>query len=309
MNKETKNTIVFLVVLVAVFGVVDFVFGKAAQKLLFGMPAAPNELARRNYVINRSDEECLILGSSRAAHHYNPSIIQDSLNLTVYNAGLDGHGISYADGVIKARIQRSLPSLIILECSSIELQHSWLSSINSLKPYYSKYPSILEFSQSVNGNNEKIKSKFAFYRFNSTLLPMIKTYFSKQEDKQKGFVPLDNSVSKVIVNDIQKESSIERIDSVSNIVLADFIATCKNRGINLVICYSPILGNVKDEAMLLSNRFQELDVPFLDFSDDSTFINHPNLLFKDNTHLNKDGADIYSRIVAHKIKGILAQPL
>lgn len=305
MKKEAKNTIVFLVVLTFFFVLVDIVFGKVALSILLGMPPAPNELARRNYALNKSEDDCLILGSSRATHHYSPSIIHDSLNISVYNAGLDGHGISYVDGVLKIRTQRFKPSLIILECSSFELQNTWLNSINSLKPYYELYPQALELSQIVTGKEEKFKSKFAFYRFNSTLLPMIKTFFSSSEDTNKGYVPLETAKSKIVVNDQPTDSPIFQIDSISDKLLVDFVTTCKKENIKLVVCCSPIMGDSKNVVSVLSDRFKELEVPFFDYSNDTTFINHPQQLFKDNTHLNKQGAEIYSKMVAHRIKGLL----
>lgn len=305
MSKEARKTVCFVLVLISTFIVVDLLFGKIALKMLLNMPAAPNELGRRNYVVSASDDDCLILGSSRAAHHYNSLILQDSLNVSVYNAGLDGHGISYANGILKARVQRSKPSLVILECSSIELLREWLNSVSSLKPYYELYPKVLEVAQTVNGKKEKLKSKFAFYRFNSSLFPMIKTYLSMEKDHNKGFVPLSNEDSKIILDDIHKESSITQIDSVCNNVLVDFISTCKNENIQLVVCYSPILGDVKSEAMILSKLFEDQDILFFDYSGDTTFINHPQQLFRDNTHLNKRGADIYSQLIAHKIKALL----
>lgn len=60
------------------------------------------------YVTDKTNEDILIFGSSRAIHHYNPQIISDSLGMTCYNCGQNGNGIVLFYGMwqmIKERYQ------------------------------------------------------------------------------------------------------------------------------------------------------------------------------------------------------------
>ena len=53
---------------------------------------------RDNYICDKSVDDILIFGSSRAVHHYNSSMIEDSLGMSCYNCGDDGNGIILSYG-------------------------------------------------------------------------------------------------------------------------------------------------------------------------------------------------------------------
>ena len=48
------------------------------------------------YLINEVHEDVLLLGTSRCNLHYVPSIMQDSLGMSVYNGGIDASHCIYA---------------------------------------------------------------------------------------------------------------------------------------------------------------------------------------------------------------------
>ena len=264
------------------------------------MPAAPNEVARMNYQVKQCESECLILGSSRASHHYAPSIIQDSLGLSTYNAGGNGHGISYADGVLRAIIGRKKPKLIILECSDGEFRADWTEKVGSLKPYFKEHPEILHLAMRVVGDKESLKSKFSAYRFNSLLFPVLGTYLNYSMDKEKGFMPLKgNNIPEMKMRESKGAFSI---NNMNRNVFEDFVGICKDNNIKVVAFCSPIYQDFSSERIELSKICEEKDIPFYDYSNDEFFMSHPEY-FWDNAHLNKDGAEIYTKLVIAGIKG------
>ena len=55
--------------------------------------AKGSSIREMNDVCLDNQYDVLIMGSSRAHHHYVPEIISDSLGLSCYNTGKDGNGI------------------------------------------------------------------------------------------------------------------------------------------------------------------------------------------------------------------------
>ena len=72
-------------------------------------------VGHHNKIINHSDEDILIFGSSRAIHHYNPQIIKDSLAMSCYNCGQDGNGIILFYGWWQLMKERHTPKLVIYD--------------------------------------------------------------------------------------------------------------------------------------------------------------------------------------------------
>lgn len=300
MNKEVKKTISFLIILLASFAIVDWVFGKFAYNILIKMPQSSGEIAKMNYQIEYSDYDCYILGSSRAVHHYNPFIIKDSLRFSTYNAGCDGQGISYADGLLNAIIDRHLPKVVILECGQIELANNWLEKMSTLKPYYKEHPKLLTIAMKINGSTEKLKCISSFYRFNSKFFQVLKAYALGSEDNSYGYEPFNSKVIEYLSYNKDTKEIYELGDNAKS-VLEDFVKTCKRNNIRLVAFCSPVLYDYSEVSQNLNEVFKELDVPFYDYSNDTTFINH-NELFGDFVHLNSEGADIYTKKIIKDLR-------
>jgi len=283
------------------FAAVDWIFGKVAYKLLTRMPHSTGELAKMNYQIESSVYDCYILGSSRAAHHYAPSVIADALGMSVYNAGCDGQGVSYADALLKSILDRHKPKIVILECGQIEIEKNWLEKMSVLKPYYVTHPKVFDLALMINGNTERVKCMSSLYRFNSKAFQIIKSYALSSEDKSYGYEPISANEQKVKgLSYKSNEKENFALDSTVEKVLEDLVKTCKDNNIKLVVFCSPVLYDYSDVSRGLSDLFRDLEVPFYDYSNDTSFIYHSEL-FGDFVHLNSTGADLYSRKVASDV--------
>src|SRR5690554_6228279 len=96
---------VLLVLLVVVDKLVGLSFTYFTSKAL---ERAPNAM-RTEHTIAKVEAEMIILGASRANHHYNPVILEDSINLSVFNCGKDGKPFYYSAAMFDAIIQRYNP--------------------------------------------------------------------------------------------------------------------------------------------------------------------------------------------------------
>ena len=112
MKKFLLKVVLFLACVV----IMDLVFGYGFSWLR--SHAKGGSTANCEYIANRVEEDIIILGSSRATHHYIPQIIEDSLGMSCYNCGEEGNGVILAYGRLKMLTNRYKPQLILYEITS-----------------------------------------------------------------------------------------------------------------------------------------------------------------------------------------------
>ena len=96
---------VFIFFTLVVF--VDYLFGVVCS---FMIKESKGGVTRQMHNLCFEDQyDILIMGSSRAHHHYVPEIIADSLGATVYNSGQDGNGFILHYGVLQMVWKRYNP--------------------------------------------------------------------------------------------------------------------------------------------------------------------------------------------------------
>ena len=117
--------------------VIDCVIGTMFSTLLAKAKGGNN--ARNNYINDYTTQDILIFGSSRAIHHYHPTIISDSTDMTCYNCGQDGNGVILNYGRLLMIGKRYKPKMIIYDVQNTfdltagEDNHKYLAW---LKAYY-----------------------------------------------------------------------------------------------------------------------------------------------------------------------------
>ena len=109
MKHFVIKTLLFLVIVAAA----DFLFGWMMDGVLRG--TMKGDWGRNNYIFSGVRSDVIILGSSRAIHHYDPQILSDTLGLTCYNCGEDGMGILLMYARYRAIRERYVPRLVIYE--------------------------------------------------------------------------------------------------------------------------------------------------------------------------------------------------
>lgn len=301
-NIELKKVLLGVLATVMLLVAADWAVGTWSEKMYY--KSRYGIFHRQIYCLQESKEDILILGSSRAAHHYVPQIFEDSLGMSCYNAGSDGMCIYYHYGILAGMISRGhIPSLVIYEVMPDDVLDTHRATftleaaLDRLAPHYGEVD-LIDSIFALNGWKETLKLKIKTYRYNSKLVQTIKCNFfrTKEERGYEGY----NGVLKEIDNKSISSDDYCFDDSKIKYV-RKFITLCHDNGIRLYFYYSPSFGGRSSSGIVkIKEVAEEYNVPFDDYSDIYQFQGTP--LYYDRTHLNDFGAHEYSRFVASELK-------
>lgn len=263
------------------------------------------EIHKIHTIMTKVAPEMLILGSSRASHHYCPDILHNSIDVNdikfVYNAGKNGNGTVISFGYLLAINQRSFPKYILCEITpEFDISEDHLPDLSILYPYINidGIKELIEFFDP----SEKVKLNSNSYRFNSVLLRLFPSML-KYDIRNDGYEPLYGQMKISQVNKQEYKNfklSLKKVE-----ILKKFILNAKDNGTKLIFAISPTFGvseiGIYNEEIKIISQY---GVVVLNHLNDDRFINSPEF-FQDKVHLNDKGAKLYSKIVAEEINKII----
>ena len=247
-------------------------------------------------LVMRDKHDVLILGSSRARHHYDTPFLSNMLGLDVYNAGYDGNGVVLAYGIFEMVLERYVPKLIIFDVEpdfDINVYASDNNNkryINNLKPYY-RNKAIAQVINQVS-IEESYKVHSGMIRYNTVIINKLKDKFRSGADNTKGFMPI---LGKYVGEPAKREGAAPEADALKIDFLERLILLAQSNNISIIFAASPKYGMVSvsdlQPAVDICKRY---NVPFLDFYQNEDFMNHKEW-FKEPMHLNDVGARKFSQ--------------
>ena len=292
-----------IIIFLGIVVILDYGLGFILKQLYFGQTSGFQY--RTTYSMEKTKAELLILGSSRANHHYHPEKFEKRLNLTYYNAGRDGTSILYDYAVLQGVLKRYTPRIIILDFNirQFEKKQESYDRLSFLLPYYKTHKEIRHIVD-LKGPNEKLKMISAIYPYNSSIFRIIagNSEFNKKRTRDiNGYVPLTKIMSshKPPTN----ETLNYDIDSLKIAFYESFIMDCINANIKLYILCSPSSFRIdfNDPSIKLGSEIAEkFNIPFIDFSNTPVFFYNYSV-FADMYHLNDEGAKLYSDLVIDSV--------
>lgn len=260
---------------------------------------------RNNYICNHTSEDVLIFGSSRALHHYNPKIIEKELGLSCYNCGQDGNGIILNLGRLMLITSRYNPKLIIYDITpSFDVfakddNHKYLYW---LRPFYD-HPPIHKLFEKID-SVECYKMLCHLYRNNSSFLMALADWLHPQKSiGTNGYQPLNGMID--ISKTIDSASAHYRIDSLKMTMMDQFIQWVDS-STYIVFVYSPMWSgrNSNNGIKQIKELCSRNGVPFLDYSNSDVYV-HNNECFVDGSHLNSNGADLFTEELIRSLKLVI----
>ena len=298
MKKAIYITLITLGIIVAC----DMLVGAVSRKLVMAAPDAGLNQTNTAQALFNKKADVLVLGSSRANHHYVSSMFKDSLGLTCYNAGRDGHDILYAAMIFHSFLERDIPKIVIVDITESMLDGSWIKNNKDMTCFYGASKAVTKvMDRDVLKGFDKIKMLSNLYRYNNTLEWLATAYLSNWGEGD-GYFPMpvtDNGMTKKIGKDFHFKPH-----STCLAYLDDIAEICKKKNIQLVLCVSPSLAysyHSSNDWMKVYGQQQQIKT--IDFTGDTTYVNHSDLFF-DATHLNDKGARIFTHNFIQKLKNI-----
>lgn len=313
LTRFSVSAVIIIVALVFVDMLVDF-FGTMSLDYLPDFNGkVSSEIVKNNYRIMRIDYDIMIVGSSRASHHYNTTLLSDSINeytdsrFSVYNAGIDGQFSNSSCLVVESILSRYTPKMIVLDVEDSGLWHvkGKESKNNYLylnAPYYNKIQVVRHYFDDM-GRKERIMVKSSMFKFNNKVLKIGQSFIRKGTQPNDGYEPLYGS--SVDTTKIKKEESEKEmvVDAYSENNLRRVLQLCKDKDVNLVLVSSPRF-RFQNDNKLIHSLSQEYNIPYIEIYNIDFFNRHPEM-FKDASHLNDDGATIFTQLFFEQLKPYL----
>jgi len=296
-----KKFIVRLLIIIAITFVADRGFGYVA-KILYSRTTTTDEY-KVNSVIYRMDDPVVFMGSSRAHHHYIPSIIGDTLQTGVYNAGLWGTRNTFFQYALLCNIlQRYTPKTICWEIHPIDYLQTPFSSyetVDELAPFVNYSP---ECDALLKKSGQYYRCEVShLYRYNSRFVNLLVGLTSHASSSNKGYKAMsgifDTAHATVIKDKFPYPVSEEKVHYMQL-----FIDKCKEKHIQLILLYSPKFA-VEDPSLfnIPDSLARKNGIPFINHYNMEGITGHPEY-FYDWGHLNSNGAEKYSPIIASELK-------
>ncbi|WP_290793208.1 hypothetical protein [Flavihumibacter sp. UBA7668] len=256
------------------------------------------------YSVLKTKEDVLVFGSSRAQHHYNSAVLEDSLNLTVFNAGAGGQNIYYHTGILKAAFERYQPKVVLLDMSYIDYEvtpPTWdREKLSLLLPFTQKSDAAKE-TVLLRGHFEQLKMQSDLYRFNSTIYQIVKNNVSGELEHQQGYVALNHVYNGAPQKAVSAEAAI---DSAKLNYLSDFIEYAKSNQAKVIVLVSPHYIEKHQSANLnfVTNLLKEKHgISVWNYEQDPQYLSKKEW-FHDAFHLNDAGATVFSSAISKRIK-------
>lgn len=302
MNREIRKLLLFLVPAALILLATDITIGLTLEKLYDRMRTG--EKARANFAIKKASPDVFIFGSSRALYHYNPKVLEDSLKLTVYNAGRSNQSVLYHLAILRSILNRHQPKLIVLDVNEDELEQEALKYelLSALYPYYHIDTTIGNFLRKVDPSTNTLALSRSL-PFNSTLFAVLYRGVFPGEGRGEdynGYMYKERTHEE----DIKVEDNCgfqPTYDPALINSLNEFITLCQSRHIPLVLSISPRFTRFncdRPEVVKIERIAQSRNVRFFNFTRELQIREY----FVDPGHLNVRGSIEYTSLFAQELR-------
>ncbi len=292
-------------------------FGILVLMLLIGLDVfisnrLKNSTDRRFVVWNditngNIDADMLIMGSSRAWVHYSPQILDSILNLFTYNIGIDGSTFNRQIERYKIyRLYNRKPSYIIQNID-------FFSTLG----YRIGYEREQYFPYLINRQCMSIfQEPFYWYEYipfnryvgySDLMKDAIHNEYKNNQNLYKGYGGQNAIWDGKALNDLD---SIEfTYNKCVKDMFIDYIAQAKRDSITMIFVYAPFyieglrkVTNLEESFAIFDSIANEFDVPILDYT--YSYLSYDTTYFYNASHLNKQGAELFSTMLANDLDSL-----
>lgn len=315
MKKFFIITFIFSLCCLLQIYLIDFVVNNGLKKSDYKYYHEWNQIYN-----SKINADLIVLGSSRATGHVDPQILDTLLGIDSYNLGMPAYKINMQLARFSVYLKyNKKPNYIIqiLDFNTFAKKQQPYQ-IQQFYPYFSDTIITNTLKHEFNVLNWAIFN-IPLYRYagETQLIKIgILEYFKiKHYDEfigYKGYYAGDkkwDGTFDKFVKDNSKGVEIEINDQSVNI-FNGFLKKCKNENIKVYLVLAPeyhelfhYLLNRKQVQEIYKNFEREYGFNFIDYSDNPISFNKS--LFYNSQHLNRKGAEMFTRDLSLKIKNVM----
>lgn len=267
-----------------------------------------------HYLNNVNTPELLFIGNSTTKRH----IIPDSIFLSSFNLSHYGMGISFNHGLMSVLAQNNkLPQHIVLSINVDDMlvkneeEKTHISDCRNLGHYYAS-DSLVTTCINKSSKFEKIKYWFLSYRYNGQVLNTIIESFRKRKYKigfngfeglnvnPKDTLRLEENEIETDVKALEKEINKQSLQQI--IAIKDLLDLHHS---NLILLVPQEYLNKPLEYLSVLKEFEEFvdqnKIATIDFYSNRIKELNKKKYWYDNTHLNIEGAALYSAVLNREL--------
>ena len=307
MNTKFTLFCVKVVVFVVLLFAIDRVVGAAFVSMKdMGLKKNPENMwLKTPFVVEKVNSDVVIIGSSKASHHYVPQMLEDSLGMTAYNCGQDGCFFLYQNCVINMLLDRYKPKMIIWDIqpgSFTSHNEKEYQNIRYLSPYY---PQSVWAKRYIDSESKKmpLRMQSRMFAYNSKALNYLFPLVMGSSKTENGYIPLPNEGYQYPEKRKREEVEIQYSPNEKYLsLLSATLERCKEEGVIVQLFISPEYNDESD-AYLAAVK----DISRVSFDKGVHCHNYHSLaandstMFKDASHLNDKGARRYTAKVVQDI--------
>ena len=312
MNKFIYKCFLFGSIIFILFLIIDIFISEKLKK----SHVSPGEIEVWNDIYNGNiNSELLIYGSSRAWVHVDPFVIEDSLNISSYNFGMDGQNFELQYLRHKINLKYNKKPKIIIACVDIfSFQNNKdLYCMNQFLPFMLFDKDIYKFTSKYNGFR-KVDYFLPLFRYYGKIYgenSVLNQGNQKNNFRNKGY----KGIKREWTDDFEKAKLKSKKLTIQNDVkiinmFDEFLAECKDKNIKVILIYTPefiegqkYVNNREDVVSLIEIFSKKYNINFLNYSDNAICYDKSN--FYNATHLNSNGSLLFSRKLVYDLKAKL----
>lgn len=259
-----------------------------------------------NDIINgRVNADLIIMGASRARMHLDPHILDSVLCMNSYNLGMDGTWLNYQIKKYDVLCEYNVKPKVVVQCisyGSLKYDDDWYP-VETIFPYFTN---CIMWKHIIWESNHNYFQKFLpcyrylnYARFARPMKGVI----------NKGYLPSDAAWSTEGFG-AETDSTDFLYDERTVNIFEDYIRDLQKDGIRIVLVFPPQhIGLTKRIAGLdrMYNYYDSIsrvyNIPIMDYHYDS--ISYNTEYFCEPTHLNRKGAELFTRRFARDLDSVL----
>jgi hypothetical protein len=268
----------------------------------------------KEIIEGKNSYDILFIGSSRTYYHVNPRIVDSITKLSSFNAGSDAANLLEMNLFLQCYLQsHQAPKVVVADIAksafNIGKRKFWNPNV-----YYPFLDHRIVFDTLARYESVFLYKHLPFTRFTAADDMLKQNSFLgylgyKSVEKSKTYKGYWEKSTDTIALPFKRVYPIEMdpIDQHGVDLLNQIINTCNKNNIKLVLTYAPIY-KLKDEKSphffpTIEKVSKQHHIPFWNYRENAIGNNHR--LFREEYHLNKQGAEVYTTMLAKDLNSML----